>query len=87
MGGKSPGADGQPPNSDLFRWLERHATPEAIAGAVELSDVERSRQLIELASRGAISNLEPASLARFSALVTIVQDRRALGLPMREHGE
>jgi hypothetical protein len=62
MGGQSPGADGQPPSSVLFRWLERHATPESVAGVVELSDVERGRQLLELAFRGAISNLEPDSL-------------------------
>jgi hypothetical protein len=72
------GSAGHP--SGPFRWVAEYATYEEVVWAIELSDAERRRHLLELAARGPISALDRDSLARFAALVTVVRDQRALGL-------
>jgi hypothetical protein len=66
--------------SDPFRWIREYATYETVVWAIELSEVGRRRHLLELVSRGPISALDRHSLARFAALVIVMQDRRAMGL-------
>jgi hypothetical protein len=66
--------------SKPFGWVAEFASYEAVMWAVELSDIERRRHLLEFASRGPISGLDTDSLARLAALVAIARDRRALGL-------
>jgi hypothetical protein len=66
--------------SDPFRWIRRYAAHDAVVWAIELTDLGRRRHLLDLASRGPISDLDHASLARFAALVIVMQDRRSLGL-------
>jgi hypothetical protein len=68
------------PSTPFFKWVAEFATHEDVVWAIELSDVGRRGQLLELASRGPISDLDRASLARFAALVVVIQDRRSMGL-------
>jgi hypothetical protein len=66
--------------SQPFKWIVEYATYESVVWAIELSDVGRRRHLLELASRGALSDLDRDSLAQYAALVVVTQDRRAMGL-------
>lgn len=66
--------------SGPFRWIRNYAAYEDVVWAIELSDAERRRHVLDLASRGPISDLDRALLARFAALVIVMHDRRSLGL-------
>jgi hypothetical protein len=68
------------PSTPFLRWIAEYATHEDVIWAIELSDVGRRRHLLELAARGPISDLDRTSLARFAALVVVIQDRRSMGL-------
>jgi hypothetical protein len=63
-----------------FKLVWEFASCEAVVWAIELSDVERRRRLLELVSRGPISGLDTESFACLAAMVTIARDRRALSL-------
>jgi hypothetical protein len=66
--------------SSPFNWIEEQAAPAAVIWAIELSESERRKRVLELADRGQISKLDPQTRQRFAALVLIIRDRRLLGL-------
>jgi hypothetical protein len=63
-----------------FRQIAEKASYEEVIWAIELSDDDRRLNFAELVSRGPMSALDRESLARLSALVVVMQDRRSMGL-------